>query len=104
MRTSQLCTQGRWVSGSKVATVGIPTLQKRTDKPGALLLEGGPLHNPPPPAVHLPYSHTEPQKRDTVRVRPHGAPWGRHLPQLHVLPSVGLIGLLHVGELKVEGL
>lgn len=58
----------------------------------------------PPPAAHLPYSHTEPQKRDRVRVRPHGAPWGRHLPQLHVLPSVGLIGLLHVGELKVEGL
>lgn len=36
-----------------------------------------------------------------------GAMWvndGHDLPQLHVLPCVGLIRLLHMGEFKVEGL
>lgn len=36
-----------------------------------------------------------------------GGFWGKvghNLPELHILPSVGLIRLLHVGEFKVEGL
>ena len=61
VHTSQLCTQGRWVSGSKGATVGILTFQKRTDKPGALLLEGGPLHTAPPP------QHTFPTATQSLR-------------------------------------
>ena len=92
---------GQWLERGHGGDTDIPETdrQARSTPPG-----GRPTAHRTPPAAHLPYGHTEPQKRDGIRARPHGAPWGRHLPQLHVLPSVGLIGLLHVRELKVERL
>lgn len=88
---------------------GIFTLEKLTNAffhPENLLVNiyqhTSALSSPPPQ-----YPYEDPQKCRQFQ-DPRGEAWGAvfgyNLPELHILPCVGLIRLLHMGEFKVEGL